>query len=452
MSEKVPLGNENNLPNPRFTRKIIQTPIIDEYGDVIKDDETGAIITKDEEILEELNLHSIPSTMLNHEEKEYLRKQATPLKKRMSTLRDKINRDLGDRWWRKYINCAFWSNISTPINLAITLLTTLTTGQATTDNLLNNNDFVKISIATLVLSTLNTFFRPHQQLTENTDAMNKWRELGTMFEMIYYAECYNDLDYENRIKEYEELQKRIHHEEISQETKYKNYLTDLIYLIATETCLKRTHWIQEENNADNNSNNGSRGNKYGIFGNIYSRYIPPKINTAIQTEPDKFPPIPQTPPSSHTFPRIMENETSSRRSLPTIIENIPSTPSHTIINMNSVKPNNIETLSRESLYKTSSLSFNDILNSSQSLTQIPTQSQIQNPLKYKRVLQNQNLKQKLNQHLKQKIYQNQVNSNQQLETPSSSNDIFYDIQNNQFQNTDTLNSPENKTIQETEIL
>lgn len=40
-------------------------------------------------------------------------------------------------------------------------MTALTTAQATTDNLLSQQNYVALCLATLILSVLNTFFRPH---------------------------------------------------------------------------------------------------------------------------------------------------------------------------------------------------------------------------------------------------------------------------------------------------
>ena len=37
-----------------------------------------------------------------------------------------LNKNIGTYWWKKYITTAFWKNISTPINLSITILTALT--------------------------------------------------------------------------------------------------------------------------------------------------------------------------------------------------------------------------------------------------------------------------------------------------------------------------------------
>lgn len=72
----------------------------------------------------------------------------------MKALEKRINEEIGLR----YVAAALWSNIATPVNLAITLMTSVTTGQATTDNLIRP-DIYK------ALSMLNTFFRPGSRET-----------------------------------------------------------------------------------------------------------------------------------------------------------------------------------------------------------------------------------------------------------------------------------------------
>ena len=68
-------------------------------------------------------------------------------------LKDKLNTDLGFYYWKYYIAGAFWSNIATPINLCITILSALVSGQANTDSLLPTNIYKDLSIALLLLST-----------------------------------------------------------------------------------------------------------------------------------------------------------------------------------------------------------------------------------------------------------------------------------------------------------
>ena len=68
---------------------------------------------------------------------------------------EKINYDIGYYWWKRYIYSAFWSNISTPINLSIVVLTALTTGQSATDNLISKELSTILGSVTLFVSIFN---------------------------------------------------------------------------------------------------------------------------------------------------------------------------------------------------------------------------------------------------------------------------------------------------------
>lgn len=165
--------------------------------------------------------------------------------KLMKKLQRKLNGELGDVWWNLYVAGAFWSNISTPINLAITLLSAITAGQATTKNLLSPSAFIKISIASLVISTLNTFFRPHSQLMSIMDSMKSINDLGFKFETTYYSECNNVDDYKRRYKEYKAILIELNKFQQSKSPDQQNFLTDFIYwLLKKYSCLRGNYkWL-----------------------------------------------------------------------------------------------------------------------------------------------------------------------------------------------------------------
>jgi hypothetical protein len=170
------------------------------------------------------------------------------VKQNMETLQGKLNSVLATNWWQKYISAAFWNNISTPLNLCIMLLTTLTTGQATTSNLLSNSNFISISVASLILSVINTFFRPHTQMNDNLEIMRKWQHLGSMFERIYYSKNNSKEDFERRYKAYATLQKDIHNLQNSPTPTSQNFLTDILYYLINKLLKKRQRhlWINLE--------------------------------------------------------------------------------------------------------------------------------------------------------------------------------------------------------------
>ena len=176
-------------------------------------------------------------------------------------LNNKLDHQIGFYWWKKYIAGAFWSNMSTPINLTITLITALTTGQAATKDLIPDNIYINLSIAVLVISTLNTFFRPHLQMMENVNSMQKWTEFGCKFSNIkndieknkdgkYIFDLENPKNLKHKIGLLRDLQKTINAHITTITSVNQNFLTDLIHIFARKTCLgnkERWTYLEEAN-------------------------------------------------------------------------------------------------------------------------------------------------------------------------------------------------------------
>lgn len=171
--------------------------------------------------------------------------------KHLLFLKGKLDRDLGFFYWKKYIAAAFWAQIATPINLMITLLTALTTAQATSPELLSHSLYVNISIATLIITTLNTFFRPHNKMIENAETMKKWNELGLEFEKIYYSDTENNsISRDNCdavILNLTELQEQMNELRKSEGPSSTNFLTDLLHIMCVYTCLRKyQRWLDND--------------------------------------------------------------------------------------------------------------------------------------------------------------------------------------------------------------
>jgi hypothetical protein len=182
----------------------------------------------------------------------------------MISLREKIDDTIGYYFWKKYISSAFWSNLSTPVNLTITLLTALMTAQATTQNLLSEDVYYKISVANLLISVLNTFFRPHSKVASNIDGLSKWNDLGCKFEVINAVSSYTEDQIDNKIKSYTQLLFKMNEVRQNDSPDNVNFLTDLIFLISLRCCLKDKYmWSNLDNrvtpqlsrsNSENNIN------------------------------------------------------------------------------------------------------------------------------------------------------------------------------------------------------
>lgn len=159
-------------------------------------------------------------------------------------LEKNLNYTIGYSSWKKYIGSAFWSNVSTPINFSITLLTAFNTGQAASGYFMSNDLFIKLNIITLFISTVNTFFKPNEQYNSNNEYLKKWNEFGSKFENIYFTV----LDDEEKYLAYLELQQEINNFENSISPNSQSFITDLIHFIANKTCLKRKEqWLDFNN-------------------------------------------------------------------------------------------------------------------------------------------------------------------------------------------------------------
>lgn len=173
---------------------------------------------------------------------------------KMDFLMKKIDRDIGYNFWKKYVASAFWSQISTPINLVITFLTAITTAQAQTPDLIAHSIYAQLAIVSLIITTLNTFFRPHAQFATNTEFLQKWNDIGIQFEKEYYdkiiIQTISDDDFktvDTKIKKYEAIQDQMNALRKSEGTNTVNFLTDLIFIICYKTCIRNyKRWMSHD--------------------------------------------------------------------------------------------------------------------------------------------------------------------------------------------------------------
>jgi len=162
------------------------------------------------------------------------------IEEKKRSIENLLNHTIGTSYYKRYIGAIFWNNISTPINLAITLMSAVNTGQATTGNLISSDTFVKLSIATLILTSINTFFRPNDQMNINNEYSRKWIDFGTKFEEIFLSNKRPNEKYE----EYYKLNQDIHKFENTQ-TINQNCFIDIIYTIVSISCLNGNQtWLK----------------------------------------------------------------------------------------------------------------------------------------------------------------------------------------------------------------
>jgi hypothetical protein len=171
-------------------------------------------------------------------------------------IEEKLNTDIGWFYWKKYIAAAFWSQISMPINLTITFITAITTAQANAPDFISENIYKQITYVSLILTVLNTFFRPHEKLQKNIEYMRKWHEMGIQFEKTFYSKKNNNYDIdkvstnesiEQSTNEYVALHNSVNELRKKEGPEMINFMTDFIHLICHYTCLRnRSKWLDKK--------------------------------------------------------------------------------------------------------------------------------------------------------------------------------------------------------------
>lgn len=178
-------------------------------------------------------------------------------------LENKLNSDIGWFYWKKYVAAAVWAQISMPINLAITLMTALTTAQANAPNLLPDQIYKNLTYVVLVLTVLNTFFRPHEKLQNNVKYMKEWGAIGIAFEKIYYSDIQNSgatgaasavrngpqaaANAARLATEYGKLQDAANALRQKEGPDMINFFTDLIHILCYYTCMRKyRRWLDKD--------------------------------------------------------------------------------------------------------------------------------------------------------------------------------------------------------------
>jgi hypothetical protein len=178
--------------------------------------------------------------------------------KKVIFAKKKLDKEIGYHYWKRHVASVFWSQVSTPINLTITMLTAITTAQLQTNSFISSDIGSYLAIVSLILTTLNTFFRPHTQYATNTEFLAKWRNLGVKFEDEYYNNMIEGRalkDYRGRFERLQVIQKEVNELRQADVTNNVNILTDLILYISLLTCLRnKKKWLDRDKEVEDAAN------------------------------------------------------------------------------------------------------------------------------------------------------------------------------------------------------
>ena len=225
----------------------------------------------------------------------------------------KINKDIGFCWYKRYIYTAFWSNISTPINLSIIVLTALTTGQNATKSIISDNTSTILGVVVLFVSIFNTFFRPNEQLVHNKKIKESWTVMGQTFDEIYYNRMQHTLSEKLvRLNQLHALFKNM------SELKRKddnNYLIDFLYLIIRVFCMcNNVDWVNINKAIDEDKQRREERieqelvKRQSIYIPKKNRYLENNKKGDSRIKVETKPPVEEfTPPVEETKPPVVEH-------------------------------------------------------------------------------------------------------------------------------------------------
>jgi hypothetical protein len=148
-------------------------------------------------------------------------KMSTDYIKRVEELKNYLDFKIGYYYHDSYYNSWFWTNISMPINLALTISTALIAAQATsTGNFLSEHDYMVLSFATMILTTVNSYFKPQIKSMDSNVVLTKWVELGYKLDHLLFE----NKSSEELYKDYKELFTDMH-KQASSQSGSRNFLT-----------------------------------------------------------------------------------------------------------------------------------------------------------------------------------------------------------------------------------
>lgn len=159
-------------------------------------------------------------------------------KQDLQRIEHELNHLIGVRWWKPYISSVWWGNITTPLNIGMSVTSLLAAGQASLNTFVSSGIATTLSFSVFVLSLVNTFFTPHSRLVESAEQMEEWKKFGLRFEKVYYSSKQTEEEIGQRLVEYRELMMEIR-ERMAVD---RNLFTDALYSIVS--CVKKVDtWV-----------------------------------------------------------------------------------------------------------------------------------------------------------------------------------------------------------------
>ena len=138
-------------------------------------------------------------------------------------LHDYLNTWIGFYYNQTYYCGWFWTNVATPISLALTILTAINAAQSSTKTFIPDEIYTILSFTTMILTTLNSYFRPNVRSIDANARLVKWIGFGHQLEHLSF-----DVMPEGKAKfeKYQSLLKEMDGFVCIQAAQERNFITD----------------------------------------------------------------------------------------------------------------------------------------------------------------------------------------------------------------------------------
>jgi len=106
--------------------------------------------------------------------------------KKAKEIHDYLNIWIGFYYNQTYYCGWFWTNVATPISLALTILTAINAAQSSTKTFIPDEIYTILSFTTMILTTLNSYFRPNVRSIDANGRLVKWIGFGHQLEQLTF--------------------------------------------------------------------------------------------------------------------------------------------------------------------------------------------------------------------------------------------------------------------------
>ena len=143
--------------------------------------------------------------------------------KKTTELHSYLDKWIGFYYNQTYYCCWFWTNIATPINLALTILTAINAAQSSTQSFIPENIYTILAFTTMILTTLNSYFRPSVRCIDANTRLVKWIGFGHQLEFLAFDILESG---EEKFKKYQKLLTDMDGFVCVQASQERNFITD----------------------------------------------------------------------------------------------------------------------------------------------------------------------------------------------------------------------------------